>query len=133
LHERGSTPEPSPYLARGTRSYAAGSAGSRRATACGPFADPATYYEPQIRNTEGDHGIRHDLKGSSDDPEAIRDRLGVKPGDRIKFFVRPDGSVVLLPTVPVSEVRGFLKYDGPPVTLEDMDEAIAARAAERNR
>ena len=42
-------------------------------------------------------------------PKAVRKHLGLKPGDRVKFFVRPDGSVVLLPKVPASALRGILK------------------------
>jgi len=42
-------------------------------------------------------------------PKAIRKHLGLKPGDRVKFFVRSDGGVVLLPKAPFSAVRGILK------------------------
>ena len=48
-------------------------------------------------------------KGQVTTPEAIRRHLRVKPGDRVKFFVHPDGSVVLLPKVPASALRGILK------------------------
>jgi len=34
----------------------------------------------------------------------------------------------LLPLTTFEEVRGFLKYDGPPVTIEEMDEAIGKEA-----
>ncbi len=37
------------------------------------------------------------VKGQATIPKAIREHLGLKPGDRIKFFVRPDGSVVIVP------------------------------------
>jgi antitoxin PrlF len=36
-------------------------------------------------------------KGQATIPKAIREHLGLQPGDRAKFFVHPDGSVVLLP------------------------------------
>ena len=67
-------------------------------------------------------------KGRVTIPNAIREHLGLKPGDRIKFFVHPNGSVVLLPTLPVAALRGMLKTSRPPVTIEEMDEAIANRA-----
>jgi antitoxin PrlF len=70
------------------------------------------------------------VKGQATIPKAIRDYLGVQPGDRVKFFVHPDGSVVLLPKLPASSLRGFLRSRRRPVTLEEMDEAIAAGAAE---
>jgi len=70
-------------------------------------------------------------KGQATIPKRIRDHLGVKPGDRVKFFIHPDGSVVMLPKRPLSSLFGYLKYDGPPVTIEQMDEGIADAVAER--
>ena len=69
-------------------------------------------------------------KGQATIPKAIREYLGVKPGDRIKFFLHPNGSVVILPKLSVSALRGMLKTLRPPVTIEEMDEAIASGAAE---
>ena len=69
-------------------------------------------------------------KGQVTIPKAIRDYLHVKPGDRVKFFMHPDGTVVLLPKVPVTALHGILRWEGRPATLEDMDEAIAAGAIE---
>jgi len=72
-------------------------------------------------------------KGQTTIPKAIRDHLRLKPGDQVKYFLHPDGTVVLLPKIPVTALRGFLKHTGEPVTLEEMDEAIAASATERPR
>jgi antitoxin PrlF len=36
------------------------------------------------------------VKGQATIPKSIREHLGLQPGDRVKFFVHPDGSVVLL-------------------------------------
>ena len=69
-------------------------------------------------------------KGQATIPKAIREHLGLKPGDRIKFFVHPNGSVVLLPKLPASALRGFLKSRKPPVTIEEMEEAITSGAVE---
>jgi len=41
-------------------------------------------------------------KGQVTIPKPIREFLRVKPGDRVKFFMHPDGTVVLLPKVPVT-------------------------------
>ena len=68
-------------------------------------------------------------KGQATIPKAVREHLGLKPGDRIKFFVHPDGSVVLLPKLPVTALRGIVKARRR-VTIEEMSEAIASRAAE---
>jgi antitoxin PrlF len=68
-------------------------------------------------------------KGQATIPKAIRDHLRLKPGDRVKFFVHPDGSVVLLPKRPASVLRGIVKRSQRTVTIEDMNTAIAEGAA----
>jgi AbrB family looped-hinge helix DNA binding protein len=63
-------------------------------------------------------------KGQATIPKAIRDHLHLKPGDRVKFFVHPDGTVVLLPKLPASSLRGILKARRT-VSLDEMEQAIA--------
>jgi AbrB family looped-hinge helix DNA binding protein len=53
-------------------------------------------------------------KGQATIPKAIREYLRLKPGDRVKFFVRPDGSVALLPKLPASALRGMPIKSPPP-------------------
>jgi AbrB family looped-hinge helix DNA binding protein len=69
-------------------------------------------------------------KGQATIPKAIREHLRLKPGDRVKFFVHPDGSVVLLPKLPASALRGIARPQKRPVTTEEMTEAAEAGAAE---
>jgi AbrB family looped-hinge helix DNA binding protein len=69
-------------------------------------------------------------KGQATIPKAIREYLGLKPGNRIKFFLHPNGSVVLLPKLPASALRGIVKPRKPPVTIEEMEEAAASGATE---
>jgi AbrB family looped-hinge helix DNA binding protein len=69
-------------------------------------------------------------KGQTTIPKAIREHLRLKPGDRVKFFIHPDGSVVLLPKLAVSALRGIVKPRRRPVTIEEMSEAAAAGAAD---
>lgn len=70
-------------------------------------------------------------KGQATIPKDIRDHLRLKPGDRVKFFVHPDGTVVLLPKRPASALRGIVKpRRRRPVRIEEMNEAAAAAAAE---
>jgi antitoxin PrlF len=64
------------------------------------------------------------IKGQATIPKAVREHLHLKPGDRVKFFLHPDGTVVLLPKLPVTALRGILKSRRR-VSLEEMDEAIA--------
>lgn len=74
------------------------------------------------------------VKGQATIPKAIREHLGLKPGDHVKFFVHPDGSVVLLPKLPVAALRGMLKTRrGRPVTAEEMTEAVAESATKARR
>lgn len=66
------------------------------------------------------------VKGQATIPKAIRDHLRLKPGDRVKFFVHPDGTVVLLPKLPASALRGILKSRRRrPVSAAEMTEAVA--------
>lgn len=67
-------------------------------------------------------------KGQATIPKAIREHLGLKPGDRVKFFLHPDGSVVILPKLPVSALRGIVKARRGTVTIEGMSEAEVAGA-----
>ncbi len=70
-------------------------------------------------------------KGQATIPKAVRDRLGLGAGDRVRFFFHPDGSVALLPVVPVSALRGMVGAVGRTVTLEAMDDAVADGAGAR--
>ena len=72
------------------------------------------------------------IKGQATIPKTIRDHLHLKPGDRVKFFLHPDGSVVILPKLPTSALRGIVSSRlGRPATLMDEDalRAVAAGAA----
>ena len=69
------------------------------------------------------------VKGQATIPKAVREHLGLKPGDRVKFFLHPDGTVVLLPKLPVRALRGILRRSRRPVSIEQMHEAIAEGAA----
>ena len=69
-------------------------------------------------------------KGQATIPKAIREHLRLKPGDRVKFFVHPDGSVVLLPKLPASALRGIVRpRRRRTVTIDEMSEAAIAGAA----
>jgi antitoxin PrlF len=69
-------------------------------------------------------------KGQATIPKAIREHLRLKPGDRVKFFVHPDGSVSLLPKLPASALRGIVApRQRRTVTIEEMREAVIAGAA----
>lgn len=65
------------------------------------------------------------VKGQATIPKAIRDHLHLEPGDRIKFFMHPDGSVVILPKLRTSALKGMVRSRGRRVSLDDMEAAIA--------
>lgn len=70
------------------------------------------------------------VKGQATIPRAVRKHLGLKPGDRVKFFMHPDGSVVLLPKLPAAALRGIVRSRRRrPVPIEAMTDAAAAGAA----
>ena len=74
------------------------------------------------------------VKGQATIPKAIRKHLRLKPGDRVKFFIHPDGSVVLLPKLPASALRGIVKSQHRrPVTIAEMTDAVAHSAVGAKR
>ena len=54
----------------------------------------------------------------------MRASLGVQSGDRVRYIIEGD-TVRIVPVRPIQRLFGALRYDGPPVSLEDMDAAIA--------
>ena len=73
-------------------------------------------------------------KGQTTLPKELRDELQLKPGDKLRYLVSGDVVQIIKPR-PLSEMAGCARayYDGPPVTLEAMDEAIADHLAEKHR
>lgn len=73
-------------------------------------------------------------KGQMTLPKAIRDDLKLQPGDKIEVEKR-NGEYVLKPrNRSATELFGMLKRPGQkPLTIDEMDEAIAEEVWERNR
>ena len=67
-------------------------------------------------------------RGQTTLPDAVRDALGLKAGDRVRYVVLDEG-VLMMPVRPTSRLFGSLKYDGPAVSMEDMERGIAEGAA----
>lgn len=68
-------------------------------------------------------------KGQTTLPKSVRQALGVKPGDRVRYLIL-DNEVRILPVRPIGRLFGALKHHGPPLTLEDMEQAVAEGARE---
>ena len=66
-------------------------------------------------------------------PKRVREYLNLKPGDRFKFFLQPDGRVVILPKIRTSMLKGSLPKLNRPVTVEEMHAAIEEGATARLR
>jgi len=69
-------------------------------------------------------------KGQITIPAAVRAALGVEAGDRVEFVQVEPGRFELVPaTNPVTALKGLVRKPTSPVTVEDMNEAIAAQGA----
>ena len=72
-------------------------------------------------------------KGQVTVPKPIRDKLHLKPGDRIDFILDEDGGVRVVPiTASVTQLKGMVSKPRSAVGLAEMDRAIV-RAATRTR
>lgn len=73
-------------------------------------------------------------KGQVTIPKAIRELLNVKTGDRLEFVVEGDQVVLKPGTLDFRSLRGLLHKAGrKPVTLDEMDAAVAKAHAARPR
>jgi AbrB family looped-hinge helix DNA binding protein len=71
-------------------------------------------------------------KGQITLPKPIRDRLGLRAGDRVSFREREDGTIVLeAERRDALALFGMLKPRRRGVTLAEMDAAVARGAARR--
>ena len=66
-------------------------------------------------------------KGQTTLPKAVREALSLTAGGRVRYTIL-DGEVRIRKILPISRLYGIVKYDGPPVSLDEMQEAIIAGA-----
>lgn len=65
-------------------------------------------------------------KGQITLPKTVRTELGLGPGDRIDFVRLEDGNFAIVPaTQALKSLKGILGKRAKPVSLEEMDAAIA--------
>lgn len=65
-------------------------------------------------------------------PVEICAQLRLTKGSKVSVRVNEAGEMVLTPkTGDIWRLRGILKYDGPPVSIEEMNEAILRGASQR--
>jgi antitoxin PrlF len=74
-------------------------------------------------------------KGQITLPAATRAKLKLVKGAQMDVEETADGKVILTPKPQkigdIRQLRGILKYDGPPVSIEDMNKAIEESAVAR--
>jgi antitoxin PrlF len=70
-------------------------------------------------------------KGQFTMPAEVRARLRLVPGSKIDIDVNAAGETVIRPrSGDIRRLRGILKYDGPPVSIEEMNESIGRAVIE---
>ena len=70
-------------------------------------------------------------KGQITIPKDIRDSMGLKSGDRIKFMQSEKGQTTFLPiSESIEDLKGIVPKPKKTVTIEDMNETIRRRGAE---
>ena len=69
-------------------------------------------------------------KGQITIPKSVRDTLHLKAGDRIEFIESKAGDYRMVPvTASIKQLKGMAPRPGKPVTLAEMDEAVALGAS----
>lgn len=72
-------------------------------------------------------------KGQITVPVRMREKLGLKPGSKIRFEEQADGSfVVRRKTGDIRKLKGFFEKPAKAMTIEEMDEAIGREVAGRD-
>ena len=73
-------------------------------------------------------------KGQVTLPKPIRDKLHLRAGDRIEFILDADDGLRVAPvTASITQLKGMVPRPASPVSLEEMDAAVARAAAMRGR
>lgn len=77
-------------------------------------------------------------KGQMILPKAVRDSRGWGPGARLLVEDLPQGVLITRepepsarPPTTIQQVRGMLKYDGLPISVEEMKRAVVEEAGRR--
>lgn len=71
-------------------------------------------------------------KGQITIPKAVREALGVETGDRVEFVEVEKGVYsVVAATRDIRDLKGMIAKPAKPVSVEDMNRAVARRAGRR--
>jgi AbrB family looped-hinge helix DNA binding protein len=70
-------------------------------------------------------------KGQITIPIEVREELGLKTGDRIEFVKGEEGRFFIQPKKgSIMNLRGMFNWTGKPVSIEEMNDAMASHVAE---
>jgi AbrB family looped-hinge helix DNA binding protein len=72
-------------------------------------------------------------KGQMTLPKEVRDDMKVGPGDKLEITKHGDGYLLRRRRSARELFAELPRYDGPPLTVEDMDEAIGEAVARSNK
>jgi AbrB family looped-hinge helix DNA binding protein len=73
-------------------------------------------------------------KGQITFPKIIRDQLKLTTGDKFKFTVTEEGTLLIIPlTASVKKLKGMLPAPQTAISLEEMDSAIAQGATGKTK
>jgi antitoxin PrlF len=70
-------------------------------------------------------------KGQITIPKEVRDELGIETGTKVVFVRTRDGFVLRAKNLKLMDLRGTLKYDGPPLSDEEIDRRVGQALAEK--
>jgi antitoxin PrlF len=70
-------------------------------------------------------------KGQITIPKDVRDELGIETGTKVVFIRTKDGFVLRAKNLKLMDLRGTLKYDGPPLSDEEIDRRVGQALAEK--
>ena len=65
-----------------------------------------------------------DARGRTTIPKAVREALDLQRGDRIRYLVG-GREARIRPVRTIARLRGIVQHDGPPLSLEEMDQVVA--------
>ena len=68
-------------------------------------------------------------------PKEVRRLLRLAPGDKVAFVAQVDGQITVSKAAPSSfgQLRGVLPKPSRVISIDEMNEAVAAAASERQR
>ena len=64
-------------------------------------------------------------KGRTTLPKAVREALGVAPGDRVRYVISDSNEVRIIPVRHLMRLFGAFRHEGQPISLQAMERAVA--------